>query len=357
MKVCVYAIAKNESKFVKRWVNSMREADEITVLDTGSDDDTVRLLKECGVRVESAVLQPFRFDVARNLSMDMVAEDADICVCTDLDEVFVPGWRAAMEKAWRDGVKTLKYRYTWSFSDDGSEGYVFWIGKTHARRGFRWVHPVHEVLEFEGGEPLQAYAVGVQLNHYPDSSKPRSSYLPLLELSVKERPDDDRNVHYLGREYMYYRMYDKAIETLKRHLSLPSATWEDERAASMRYISRCYSALGNNREAERYALRAAAEAPHTREAWVDAAKMYVNLKDWHGACFCANKALAIKDRSMSYINEPDAWGYAPYDCLAVALYYLGDYKSALSAADSALSLGGNDARLVNNRRLIADKIK
>ena len=101
MKVCVYAIAKNESKFVKRWVNSMREADEITVLDTGSDDDTVRLLKECGVRVESAVLHPFRFDVARNLSMDMVAEDADICVCTDLDEVFVPGWRAAMEKARR----------------------------------------------------------------------------------------------------------------------------------------------------------------------------------------------------------------------------------------------------------------
>ena len=98
MKVCVYAIAKNESKFVKRWVNSMREADEITVLDTGSDDDTVRLLKECGVRVESAVLHPFRFDVARNLSMDMVAEDADICVCTDLDEVFVPGWRARYGK-------------------------------------------------------------------------------------------------------------------------------------------------------------------------------------------------------------------------------------------------------------------
>ena len=53
-----------------------------------------------------------------------------------------------------------------------------------------------------------------------------------------------------------------------------------------------------------------------------------------------NGQLAIKDRSMSYINEPDAWGYAPYDCLAVALYYLGDYKSALSAADSALLLGG-----------------
>ena len=34
------------------------------------------------------------------------------------------------------------------------------------------------------------------LNHYPDSKKSRSSYLPLLELSVEEDPTDDRNMHY-----------------------------------------------------------------------------------------------------------------------------------------------------------------
>ena len=40
-KVVVYAIVKNESKFVERWVRSMSEADEIVVMDTGSTDDTV----------------------------------------------------------------------------------------------------------------------------------------------------------------------------------------------------------------------------------------------------------------------------------------------------------------------------
>ena len=29
MKVCVYAICKNEELFVDRWVDSMQEADEI----------------------------------------------------------------------------------------------------------------------------------------------------------------------------------------------------------------------------------------------------------------------------------------------------------------------------------------
>ena len=32
-KVCVYAICKNEEKFVERWINSMQEADSIYVLD------------------------------------------------------------------------------------------------------------------------------------------------------------------------------------------------------------------------------------------------------------------------------------------------------------------------------------
>ena len=43
MKIVVYAIAKNESAFVDRWMDSMSEADQVVVLDTGSDDYTERL--------------------------------------------------------------------------------------------------------------------------------------------------------------------------------------------------------------------------------------------------------------------------------------------------------------------------
>ena len=41
MKIVVYTIAKNEEKFVERWYKSMKEADELYVLDTGSTDKTV----------------------------------------------------------------------------------------------------------------------------------------------------------------------------------------------------------------------------------------------------------------------------------------------------------------------------
>ena len=47
-KICVYAISKNEAQFVERWYNSMKEADYVVVLDTGSRDGTAEKLKELG---------------------------------------------------------------------------------------------------------------------------------------------------------------------------------------------------------------------------------------------------------------------------------------------------------------------
>ena len=51
MKICLYAIAKNEIKEVDAWYESMKEADEIIVLDTGSTDGTPERLRELGVTV------------------------------------------------------------------------------------------------------------------------------------------------------------------------------------------------------------------------------------------------------------------------------------------------------------------
>ena len=47
-RIAVYAICKNESQFVDRWMDSMSEADQVVVLDTGSTDDTVERLKKSG---------------------------------------------------------------------------------------------------------------------------------------------------------------------------------------------------------------------------------------------------------------------------------------------------------------------
>lgn len=354
MKVTVYAISKNEEKFADRWMDSVGEADEVVVLDTGSTDNTVQLLKSRGATVYKEMISPWRFDTARNRSLDLVSGDTDICVCCDIDEVFRPGWRDILEKAWRPNVKQAAYRYTWNFNDDGSEGTVFWIEKIHARRGFRWTHPVHEVLTYCAEEPLvKIFAEGIQLDHHADESKSRGQYLGLLELSVKEDPDDDRNMHYLGREYMFVGEDEKAIETLKRHLSMPKATWRDERCASMRFIARCCERLGNIKEAEAWHYRACAEGQHLREPFVDFAEFMYRRENYEGVIFACLGALEIKQRPRTYITEAKAWGSEPYDLLSIAYYYTGNREKAKKYALLALEYEPDNERIRQNYHIIA----
>jgi tetratricopeptide (TPR) repeat protein len=358
MKVYVYAISKNESKHVERWMRSMGEADGIYVLDTGSEDDTVAQLRAAGAVVDQEIIEPWRFDVARNRSLEMVPEDGEICVCTDLDEVLHPGWRALLEQSWTPGTTRASYRYTWNFNPDGSEGYVFWIDNVHARHGYTWIHPVHEILKrTDSATPEQRVRVeGMQLDHLADPNKSRAQYLELLEFSVQEDPEDDRNMHYLGREYMFRHKWDQCISTLKKHLAMPRATWEDERCASMRFIARAYKNKGNNDEAKRWYWRAIAEAPHLREPYIDLARLLYEEKSWDGVVYLTNLALSIQERPCTYICESEAWGSLPWDLNSLGLYYTGRIREALDAAKKASALAPTDERLQKNVMFIEKKM-
>ncbi|MBE7002964.1 MAG: glycosyl transferase family 2 [Ruminococcaceae bacterium] len=348
-KVCVYAICKNEAKHVDRFMDSMSEADWVCVLDTGSTDDTVERLRSRGAVVEQASIAPWRFDAARNESLRLIPDDADICCCIDLDEQFHPGWRDALEAAWRPDTTRARYRYTWSFLPDGSEGHVFWADKIHKRGVYRWTRPVHEVLSYTGeGRERFVAAEGVQLDHHPDEAKSRGQYLPLLELAVAEDPEDDRSCHYLGREYMFHGEWEKAISVLTRHLSLPRATWADERAASMRYIARCRRRLGRDDLAAVWYHRAIAEAPHLREPYVDFCSLLYDHRNWAGVVYFARCALAICERPRTYITEGYAWGALPWDLLSVALWHLGQLDEGREAVRQALTYAPEDQRLLDN---------
>ncbi|MBQ3021514.1 MAG: glycosyltransferase [Bacilli bacterium] len=354
-KVCVYAICKNEEKFVKCWVNSMKEADEVYVLDTGSTDNTVKYLKKAGVNVSVEVIKPWRFDVARNKSLELVPKDTDICVCTDLDEVFESGWREKLENAYISGSR-VSYTYNWHINENGVADVSFMLNKIHPREGYVWTHPVHEVLT-PLYEEKNVVIKDIVLNHHPDSSKSRGSYLELLELSVEEDPNDDRNMHYLGREYMYYNRWEDCINVLKRHLTLENATWNLERAASMRYIARSYFNLHNEIEAEFWYKSAIKEASNVREGYVELAYLYYNQKKWLDSINCLLKALSIKTKDMVYVNEIFCWDNTIDDLLSVNYFNLGIYDLALYHINKALEYNKEDMRLLENKKIIETSIK
>lgn len=352
-KICVYAICKNEESFVDRWMDAVSEADMVVVSDTGSTDGTVERLRARGAMVYVDIIRPWRFDAARNAAMDHIPEDADICVSNDLDEVFRPGWREKLENAWQPCHTRARYLFTWEQGGEGRLEKQFTMEKIHRRKGFRWVHPVHEILQYSGPDPDSAVWVeGMVLDHFPDNSKPRAQYLPLLELSAKENPDDDRVAFWLGREYMYYQQYDSCIETLNRYLKMPSAVWNEERCAALRFISSCYQAKGDTVSARLLLFKAIAECPAVREPYLQTARLGYQTGDWPLVFYMVHEALQITVKSGSYLFEPEAWGYALHDLGAIACFRLGLYRQSREYARQACELQPDDARLKRNLELI-----
>lgn len=357
-RIGVYAICKNEESFVNRWMDAVSEADVVVVADTGSTDGTVDALRARGATVYEETVSPWRFDVARNVALNHLPEDVDICVSIDLDEIFEPGWRAILEAAWQPDTTRARYSYVWSHRPDGSPDLVYPREKIHCRHGYRWVHPVHEVLEYE--EPSaekDIWVDGLVLHHYPDPNKSRSQYLPLLELSVEEDPDDDRARFWLGREYVSNGDFSKALETLQAHLDLPSARWDEERSTSMRLLAECCRNLGDSEGEKSWLFRAMAECPHTREAYLALAEYGYRERNWPLVWAMVQGGLSIQAPSGSYLEQPACWGAALYDYGAVAAYCLGLYQKARECALAACAASPGSQRLESNLALIERKLE
>jgi len=351
LRIAVYSCSLDEEKFVERWANSARDADQLLVLDTGSTDRTVQALHDAGVMVGFASIRPWRFDDARNASLHLLSPHIDVAIQLDLDEVLTPNWRAHLEAAWQPETTRLHYRYVWSHTADGRPDRVFFADKISGRHTHRWVNPVHEVLTPTVPESI-ATCPEVLIEHFPDPDKSRGYYLDLLQLAVREDPQNDRSAHYLGREFFFHQRYDEAIAEFRRHLLLPTARWQPERAASLRYGGKSFDALGNLTAAENWFTLAVLEDTQSREALIDLSAFLLRQRDWLGALHYAERAHRIPADQSSYINERYALEEGPYDLAAIALHEMGQREAAVECAHKALVFSPTDARLRANLALI-----
>ena len=342
MKIAVYAISLNESLHVKRFCEAAKDADMIVVADTGSTDDTVTLLQECGAIIHNISIKPWRFDHARMACLALLPNDIDVCVSLDLDEVLQPGWRQEIERVWTADTTRLRYGFDWGC------GIVFKYEKIHARHGYIWWHCAHEYPRPDRITEVWANTDMLVVVHQPDSSKPRSQYLDLLRISIEEDPACPRNAFYYARELSFHRQWNDAIIQAQRYLALPRATWPNERCYAMRVIGRCYQELDRWADSLTWLRKASAEAPDTREPWHDLALACYRTQRWPESFGAALNCLAITNRELVYTVDPAVWGAAPHDLAAIAAWNMGLFDLALDHAKKAVELAPDDLRLRQN---------
>lgn len=289
----VYTPVLNEAKHVERWAESARCADYLLMLDTGSHDSTPELARSCGIDVHRVLIDPFRFDDARNMAMSLIPSHVDIVIQLDADEVFT-------EPNWRRHIDANPDHDRWSYWLE-ADGHAAW-GRTQRsncvrRSGFRWEHPIHEVI---AGPEATCHLDELVIVHKPDGGKSRSYVLGMLEAAVKQDPDDARSLFYLGREYKYRAMWDKGRDALWKYVQHPNATWPPERSEAYILIAEMAH------DPLTWLWKAVAETPHRREPFYFIAVQHLRRGEYDLAWSAIVQAEARGE--FVYTTHAEAWG-------------------------------------------------
>ena len=185
MKICVYTIAKNEEQFLERWFNSVKDADSVFIIDTGSTDNTLKIAETLGIKTHSIQVTPFRFDTARNAALALLPNDVDICISLDVDELLVDGWRKTVETLWN---QTKFTKLSCDYVRPNKE--IKFSDKIHSRFGYQWKYAIHEYIVADSRIEEVVVDTPIKLiEHLPNLTKDRGLYHELLKLSTTEEQD------------------------------------------------------------------------------------------------------------------------------------------------------------------------
>ena len=336
VKIATYSICKNEAKHIARWVEATKGADYRVVVDTGSTDGSQELLQSLGVTVHQIHLEPFRFDVARNTALALVPEDADICLILDMDEVPEPKFFTKVRQKWVPGSKL-----GWISMDTGQK----WErDRLHSRFGWHWKYPCHEVQVYYGTDEVKDSDIrNAVIKHLPDESKSRGQYLTLLEMAVKENPQDPRMWTYMAREYYFWHKWQDVIDSAEKQILLNG--WNVEQAAVCRWAGEASHQLGLKDQATKWYNKGTEILPHEGESWYGMAIDAYRTEDWERCYVGAINALE-RPRSVHYCYESAVWDWKAYDLASIASYNLKRINEAIKFAELAVKGKGEETERI-----------
>lgn len=365
-KIAVYAICGNEITNIDDWMKSMWEADYICVLDTGSTDGSYEKLLEYQnnnpekVIVDKKTYNPWRFDTPRNDSLKLVPKDADLCICTDLDERLTATWGDRVRQVWTPECERGYYLYAWSHLEDGSPGRVFWYDKIHKNSGmWQWKFPVHEALyhpvyghnHLAPNQYCRLPEDFIMLHHYPLPKDGRSNYLPLLEMRAEEYPDDFYGLVYLAHEYKYQQKPEKCIEFVYSKVFPAIAKGNDEmncKTDLYMFLGDCYDILNQPTEAIASYKAGIEMDPTFRDNYTRLAKVYYKQQQYEEAIKTIQDGMNRSRRQYSWLESDATWSWEMWDVLCLCYWEIQAIDMSYQCALMAYTLDPHNERLKEN---------
>lgn len=219
MKISLAMIVKNEEKYIERCLNSVKGlVDEMVIVDTGSTDNTVNIIKQF------PDVKLFRFEwcdnfsIARNYSI--VETSGDYILVLDADEYIVSGTRGALEKVMNKN--TIGRILIVSRFKKGNQEH---LSKAYVSRFFpkdeRYTGAIHEQIHSD--RPKVILDLKVKHDGYFATNKSERN-IPLLLKEVKRNPLDAYYIFQLGKELRISKQYKESFYFLMKAYEITNNT-------------------------------------------------------------------------------------------------------------------------------------
>jgi glycosyltransferase involved in cell wall biosynthesis len=258
-KLSAVIIAKNESAVIERCLKSLDGVDEIIVVDTGSDDNTVEIAKK-HAKVYTDYTWNDDFSEARNYALSKSTGDWNISI--DCDEYLPEGMISIIRDSipQDNSVDSLGVKLVWHTNPDGSYHTVPRI----IRRGVRFQGKIHETVVAS-----RAYSdVWWYISRSPahDLDPHRNLRILLSDHS------STRSKFYLAQTYMeVYGDWPNAIFWYDKYMK--ESTFNAEYAEALLAKAKCLWNLSRGAEARNSCLYAILRNPNFKEAFIQMSRM------------------------------------------------------------------------------------
>lgn len=291
--VCI--LAKNEEVLIGRCLSSVIGADQLVVVDTGSQDHTIEIAKQYGAEVHLDCIWNDDFSFCQNVAKSKMKTDWILSL--DCDEYVVDF--AEVRKAVELGKDMIRVKMI----AEGGNRLEFGFGRLFRNSpDIFWVQPIHKHLNVPG-EGEQVGNVEIVFGWSPAHANDPDRALRILEKTVANEKEPGRNLYYLGREYWYKNKnpnYPDALKqctaTLGRYVQI--SNWPAEKAEAFMVMSMAYSAQGLDEDARDACLQAIKLNPEFREAieWMAGIVPPEHAIQWKRMARTANNRDVMWDR-------------------------------------------------------------
>ncbi|HPZ08912.1 MAG TPA: glycosyltransferase [Candidatus Eremiobacteraeota bacterium] len=338
-------IVKNEEYNIYTCLKQVEDlVDEIIIVDTGSTDNTLKVLNQFPV-----TLYHYKWDddfsSARNYSISK-------CTCNwililDADE-FID---STLKYMVRELIKTKDFvgfefeQFTYLSNDITPEFRiepVLRLFPNHSSLRFRY--SIQEKLICNNPElEFKHIYSGIRLWHYgymQQNYQSREKYNRNLQVYLKNlllKPEDSLEHFFTGLQYYYLHKYKDALNHIKLAIKYGSKD-----ITYYPYFFTMGAAILTKLDLYKDARNMCEEAisidPSIGEAYFNAGETMRNLRDYTGAIIMLEKAISSEDKNYYFFQDRSKTGWKAYSEMAICYVQLKEMEKARDALLKALNL-------------------